>query len=108
MFRNRFYKDYITSGESILNRFYRKYQPVITDEHYTCVGLGFELLNRLTGLNKRFPGLVSSLYLVSCEEVSLFFIHPCPKNDYRDISSYIWIHYTENIINNKRLIVSKY
>ncbi|XP_014480694.1 PREDICTED: uncharacterized protein LOC106747570, partial [Dinoponera quadriceps] len=64
----RFYKDYSTSGESVLERFYRKYQPLITDEHYTCVGLGFELLRRLTDLDERYPGLASSLYLTSCEE----------------------------------------
>ena len=32
------------------------------------MGLGFELLHRLRGLNKRFPGIASGLYLVSCEE----------------------------------------
>lgn len=64
----KFYKDYVASGESVLERFYRKYQPLITTEHHTCVGLGFELLQRLRGLNKRFPGISSGLYLVSCEE----------------------------------------
>ncbi|XP_076244006.1 uncharacterized protein LOC143185156, partial [Calliopsis andreniformis] len=64
----KFYRDYIASGESVLERFYRKYQPFITAEHHTCVGLGFELLNRLRNLNKRFPGIASGLYLVSCEE----------------------------------------
>lgn len=64
----RFYKDYIASGESTLDRFYRKYQPLIIHEHHTCVGLGFELLRRLRGLNNRFPGIASGLYLVSCEE----------------------------------------
>lgn len=68
---NRFYKDYIASEEKMLDRFYQKYQPRITNEHHTCVGLGFELLHRLTDLNKRFPGIASGLYLVSCEEVSL-------------------------------------
>lgn len=64
----RFYKDYVASSESVLDRFYRKYQPLITNEHHTCVGLGFELLHRLRALNKRFPGIASGLYLVSCEE----------------------------------------
>ena len=32
------------------------------------MGLGFELLHRLRGLNKRFPGIANGLYLVSCEE----------------------------------------
>lgn len=71
---NRFYKDYIASGETVLERFYHKYQPLITREHHTCVGLGFELLYRLRCLNKRFPGIAGGLYLVSCEEV-LFMIH---------------------------------
>ncbi|XP_012227310.1 uncharacterized protein, partial [Linepithema humile] len=73
----RFYTDYIASGESALDRFYRKYQPLITEEHYTCVGLGFELLHRLKGLNNRFPGIASGLYLVSCEETII------------DIASYV-------------------
>ncbi|XP_070528253.1 uncharacterized protein [Cardiocondyla obscurior] len=64
----RFYKDYTSSEESILDLFYRKYQPLITRGHHTCVGLGFELLHRLTGLNKQFPGIASGLYIVSCEE----------------------------------------
>ncbi|EFN76835.1 hypothetical protein EAI_16481 [Harpegnathos saltator] len=65
---NRFYRDYSISGESVLDNFYRTYQPIITDEHYTCVGLGFELLRRLTDLDERYPGLAKSLYLTSCEE----------------------------------------
>ncbi|XP_050580363.1 uncharacterized protein LOC126917501, partial [Bombus affinis] len=64
----KFYKDYIASGETVLERFYHKYQPLITREHHTCVGLGFELLYRLRCLNKRFPGIAGGLYLVSCEE----------------------------------------
>lgn len=71
---NRFYKNYIMSGESKLDRFYRKYQPLITPEHYTCVGLGFELLRRLRSLNKKYPDIASGLYLVSCEEVDLLFV----------------------------------
>ncbi|XP_012282688.1 uncharacterized protein LOC105700943 [Orussus abietinus] len=41
---------------------------MITDQHHTCVGLGFELLRRLCGLEDRFPGIAGGLYLVSCEE----------------------------------------
>lgn len=70
----RFYKNYIMSGESKLERFYRKYQPLITPEHYTCVGLGFELLRRLRSLNNKYPDIASGLYLVSCEEVDLLFV----------------------------------
>ncbi|XP_046753162.1 uncharacterized protein LOC124416276, partial [Diprion similis] len=64
----RLYEEFKVSGETSLERFYRKYQPVITNEHHTCVGLGFELLRRLCSLNERFPGIASRLYLVSCEE----------------------------------------
>ncbi|XP_015113231.1 uncharacterized protein LOC107038572 [Diachasma alloeum] len=48
--------------------FYHKYQPLITRKHHTCVGLGFELISRLNGLEERFAGMTSGLYLVSCEE----------------------------------------
>ncbi|XP_008557453.1 uncharacterized protein LOC103578228, partial [Microplitis demolitor] len=64
----RFYKDFKESNESTVDRFYHKYQPLITHKHHTCVGLGFELLNRLSKLDKRFPGIANGLYLVSCEE----------------------------------------
>uniref|UniRef100_A0A1B6KF53 Uncharacterized protein n=1 Tax=Graphocephala atropunctata TaxID=36148 RepID=A0A1B6KF53_9HEMI len=46
----------------------RTYQPPITPEHHTCVGLGLTLLDRLRALDHRFPGLASRVYLVSCEE----------------------------------------
>ncbi|KAK0175448.1 hypothetical protein PV327_009196 [Microctonus hyperodae] len=52
----------------MVERFYQKYQPLITRKHHTCVGLSFELLSRLSLLNDRFPGIANGLYLVSCEE----------------------------------------
>ncbi|XP_024946376.1 uncharacterized protein LOC107273256, partial [Cephus cinctus] len=64
----RLYRDYAASGESTLDRFYRKYQPLIIHGQHTCVGLGFELLRRLCALDKRFSGMANGLYLVSCEE----------------------------------------
>lgn len=64
----RFYRDFKKSGESNLQNFYRKYQPLIVHQRHTCVGLGFELLRRLSSLDQKFPGLASGLYLVSCEE----------------------------------------
>jgi len=91
----RFYKDYTTSGESALDRFYRKYQPLITHEHHTCVGLGFELLHRLTGLNKRFPGIASGLYLVSCEEVSSKYFFSL-MSLFQTTITYIVMHMTFN------------
>ncbi|KAJ8676224.1 hypothetical protein QAD02_012010 [Eretmocerus hayati] len=64
----RFYRDFKKSGESNVEKYYRKYQPLIVSERHTCVGLGFELLSRLCSLNKKYPGIASGLYLVSCEE----------------------------------------
>lgn len=64
----RFYEEFRASRESSLIHFYRQYTPPITSEHHTCVGLGLELLTRLTALEERFPGLSSQLHLVSCEE----------------------------------------
>ncbi|XP_075210543.1 uncharacterized protein LOC142317887 [Lycorma delicatula] len=64
----RFYQAYKRSRETSLRHFYRGYKPVITEEHHTCVGLGIELLRRLSALDSRFPGLSNLLYLVSCEE----------------------------------------
>lgn len=48
--------------------FFRRYRPPITDEHHTCVGLGLKLIEKLSLLEERFPGLTSRLYLASCEE----------------------------------------
>jgi len=48
--------------------FYRSYRPPITAEHHTCVGLGLELIEKLSLPEERFPGLTSRLYLASCEE----------------------------------------
>lgn len=64
----RFYQGFKKSNETSLRHFYRLYAPLITDEHHTCVGLGIELLNKLSALDSRFPGLSNLLYLVSCEE----------------------------------------
>lgn len=64
----RFYKDFKESNETMVERFYSKYQPLITRKHQTCVGLGFELLSRLNKLNKKYSGIANGLYLVSCEE----------------------------------------
>lgn len=64
----RFYQEFRASGEPNLARFYQRYSPPVTPEHYTCVGLALELLRRLTNLEARFPGIASRLYLASCEE----------------------------------------
>lgn len=59
----------------MVERFYSKYQPLITRKHQTCVGLGFELLSRLNKLNKKYSGIANGLYLVSCEEVIIISIN---------------------------------
>ncbi|XP_054268670.1 uncharacterized protein LOC128990660 [Macrosteles quadrilineatus] len=65
----RFHEEFKNSKETSLVDFMQTYQPPITPEHHTCVGLGLALLNRLTVLDHRFPGLASRLFIVSCEEV---------------------------------------
>lgn len=63
----------------MVERFYHKYQPLITHKHHTCVGLGFELMRRLYKLNERYSGISSGLYLVSCEEVIIFLFFYFPS-----------------------------
>ncbi|XP_049947877.1 uncharacterized protein LOC126456166 [Schistocerca serialis cubense] len=80
----RFYKEFCASGEDSLSHFYRHYEPPITEEHYTCVGLALELLQKLRRLDKKFPGLASGLFLASCEESiedvdSYVSYDPCPR-----------------------------
>lgn len=64
----RFYEEYYANGENNLFQFFQTYNPPITPEHHTCVGLGLTLLNRLSTLESKFPSLISRLHLVSCEE----------------------------------------
>ncbi|EEB14879.1 conserved hypothetical protein [Pediculus humanus corporis] len=64
----RFYESYRKSGETKVENFFRTYNPPITPEHHTCVGLGLELLKKLKFLEKKYPGLKDKFYLVSCEE----------------------------------------
>lgn len=64
----RFYEDFKNSTETSLAHFMQGYEPPITAEHYTCVGLGLALLNKLAGLEDRFPGLAACVQLASCEE----------------------------------------
>jgi len=64
----RFYDEFRASGESKVSNFYRRYNPPITPEHHTCVGLGLELLIRLQLVEKKFPSVAGKFYLVSCEE----------------------------------------
>ena len=52
-----------------LESFYRQYVPLISDNHHTCVGLGFDLTKLILELEDSYPGISSSLFLASCEEV---------------------------------------
>uniref|UniRef100_A0A6P7HHL2 Uncharacterized protein LOC114348870 n=1 Tax=Diabrotica virgifera virgifera TaxID=50390 RepID=A0A6P7HHL2_DIAVI len=46
-----------------------RYSPPITSEHHTCVGLAFELWNRLRlNLDSKYPGIGNHICVVSCEE----------------------------------------
>ncbi|XP_046405243.1 uncharacterized protein LOC124170518 [Ischnura elegans] len=63
----RFYDSFISSDwdEQDLEGYFRKYQPLITAEHHTCVGLGLELIKRLSEI---FAHIKESFFLASCEE----------------------------------------
>lgn len=51
-----------------MENFYREYNPPLTKNANTCVGLGLLLIGKLSLLDSKFPGIKDSLYLVSCEE----------------------------------------
>jgi len=74
-----------------LEYFFRKYQPPLTKNANTCVGLGLLLIGKLALLESRFPGVKNSLYLVSCEEsieVSFHFLYI--------VNKYIIFHLNHN------------
>ncbi|CAG9863484.1 unnamed protein product [Phyllotreta striolata] len=65
----RFYDRFRNSGMDNLLEFFHMYSPPITSEHYTCVGLAFELWNRIRNkLEAKYPGIGSHISVVSCEE----------------------------------------
>lgn len=65
----RFYNEFkIGKLETTLESFFREYEPPLTKNANTCVGLGLLLIGKLALLNDKFPGIKNSLYLVSCEE----------------------------------------
>ena len=70
MFR-RLYESYQRRADqtATLEDLYRDYTPPITDKHHTCVGLGLDLTRRILQLEEAYPGIRSSLFLSSCEEV---------------------------------------
>lgn len=51
-----------------MENFFREYEPPLTQNANTCVGLGLLLIGKLALLENKFPGIKNSLYLVSCEE----------------------------------------
>lgn len=62
------YQQFKASTSDSLEEFFHRYEPPVTAQHHTCVGLALELWCRLHKLETRFAGLTESLYLVSCEE----------------------------------------
>ncbi|XP_034229966.1 uncharacterized protein LOC117638904, partial [Thrips palmi] len=79
------YEERAGLGDHDVGRLYREYQPPITDEHHTCVGLGLTLMRQLASLRVPVPSagvaagaaaaaaaaeasLRDALHLVSCEE----------------------------------------
>lgn len=51
-----------------MESFFRKYHPLISADHHTCVGLSLELIKELSVLEEQYPGFIDKLFLVSCEE----------------------------------------
>ena len=72
-----------------LESFYRSYVPVVSDNHHTCVGLGFDLTKRILELEYSYPGISLALFLASCEEV--FDNNPKQTIEHA-ISYYLLIH----------------
>lgn len=64
----RFYNEFKNGKCETLQNFFREYEPPLTKNANTCVGLGLILIGKLALLENRFPGIKDSLYLVSCEE----------------------------------------
>ncbi|XP_072398384.1 uncharacterized protein [Diabrotica undecimpunctata] len=65
----KLYESYKKSGNDNLLEFFHLYSPPITSEHHTCVGLAFELWNRLRlNLDSKYPGIGNHICVVSCEE----------------------------------------
>lgn len=64
----RFYEEFKKSNETHLESFFRKYHPLISADHHTCVGLSLELIKELSVLEEQYSGFIDKLFLVSCEE----------------------------------------
>ncbi|XP_050434809.1 uncharacterized protein LOC126842006 [Adelges cooleyi] len=79
----KFYNEYKNEKSETLEDFFREYQPPLTKDANTCVGLALLLIGKLALLNDRFPGVRESLYMVSCEE-SIESHEGYISNDYPD------------------------
>lgn len=68
LFYFRFYNEFKIGKYETLENFFREYEPPLTKDANTCVGLGLLLIGKLALLEDIFPGVKNSLYMVSCEE----------------------------------------
>jgi len=65
----KFYQAYQKCRDVPFETFFRAYDGPITPEHYTCVGLSMDLLNKIQSvLRLAYPGIVSKFFIASCEE----------------------------------------
>ncbi|XP_074027665.1 uncharacterized protein [Leptinotarsa decemlineata] len=65
----KFYESFKKSDCSSVLEFFHTYNPPITPDHHTCVGLAFELWNRLSiELKDKYLGIGGHICVVSCEE----------------------------------------
>ncbi|KAG5898439.1 hypothetical protein JTB14_036521 [Gonioctena quinquepunctata] len=65
----KFYESFKNSECDNVLEFFHLYNPPITPDHYSCVGLAFELWHRLgISLEKKYPGIGGHICVVSCEE----------------------------------------
>ncbi|GFT32447.1 uncharacterized protein NPIL_103091 [Nephila pilipes] len=64
-----FYDAFLKQGLP-LDEFYRHYEPEILPDSLSCVGLGCSLIKNMKSVMENcYPGLKSSLFLASCEEM---------------------------------------
>ncbi|OWR52202.1 hypothetical protein KGM_201014 [Danaus plexippus plexippus] len=57
-----------TESERTLYDMFLEYSPQVIRGRFTCVGLGFELIQKWRALDKEFPGFANATGLFSCEE----------------------------------------
>jgi hypothetical protein len=65
----KFYQAYQKNRDVPFVKFFREYDGPITPEHFTCVGLAMDLLNKIqSNLRLAYPSVVSKFFTASCEE----------------------------------------